>query len=378
MKKLYKNLPAIVFMLFIVVMMVLFIVLPKKEYSSSEKRYLQQAPAFSFQSLLSGDFGEDFEKFLSDQTAGRNFWVGFASYYNYAIGYNGSNGIYKCADGYLVNDPEDMSGLMRNVGYLEEFAESCPVDMTVLIAPSTGYICSDILPSVHQEYRDDEMFAQMQDALQSARFVDIRDAFKSAYANGNQLYYKTDHHWTARGAYTAYRELASALGYTPLDESDYKVTAYPDFYGTTYSSSGFWLTPPDEIEVWDSHAEDETNPISVAITEGSDVTEQQGMFYYNHLNEEDKYPIYLDGNHPYTVIKNTAASSDEKLLVIKDSFAHSLVPYLSDHYSEIIMVDFRYYLNPVSELIEKEKIDKVLAVYSIDNLATDTNVGRIG
>lgn len=378
MKKLYKNLPAIVFVGFIVTMMVLFIALPKKEYSSSEKRYLQQAPAFSFQSLLSGDFGEDFEKFLSDQTAGRNFWVGLSAYYNYAIGNNASSGIYKCADDYLVNDPEDMSGLMRNVGYLEEFAESCPVDMTVLIAPSTGYICSDILPSVHREYRDDEMFAQIQETLQSARFVDIRDAFKGAYADGNQLYYKTDHHWTARGAYIAYRELSSALGYTPLDESNYEVTTYPDFYGTTYSSSGYWLTPSDEIEVWDSHAEDETVPISVAITEDGEVKEQQGMFYYDHLEEDDKYPIYLDGNHPYTVIKNTAASSDEKLLVIKDSFAHSLVPYLADHYSEIIMVDFRYYLSPVSELIENEGIDKVLAVYSIDNLATDTNVGRIG
>ena len=119
MKKAYKFLPAAIFLIFIVGMLVLFLVLPKKEYSSSEKRYLQQAPAFSFSSLLSGDFGEDFEKFLSDQTAGRNFWVGLSAYYNYAIGNNGSNGIYLCKDGYLVNDPEDMSGLDRNIGFID-------------------------------------------------------------------------------------------------------------------------------------------------------------------------------------------------------------------------------------------------------------------
>ena len=75
------------------------------------------------------------------------------------------------------------------------------------------------------------------------------------------------------------------------------------------------------------------------------------------------------------MIENSAASSNEKLLVVKDSFAHSLVPYLADHYSKIIMVDLRYYTDSVSQLIEQEGIDRVLVVYSIDNLATDTNLG---
>ena len=373
MKKAYKFLPAALFLIFIVGMMVLFFVLPKKEYSSSEKRYLEQAPSFSFQSLLSGKFGDDFEKFLSDQTPGRNIWVGLSAYYNYAIGNNGSTGIYLGKNGYLVNDPENMSELSRNIGYINEFAEKCPVDTTVLIAPSTGYVCDDILPDIHKQYRDDEHFENMKAQLDSARFIDVREAFKKEYADGNQLYYKTDHHWTAYGAYTAYRELGSALGYTPHAKEDYTVTAYPGFYGTTYSSSGFWLTKPDTVEVWDNPENDST--VVTTITDNGNVTEQKDMFYLSHLEDDDKYPIYLDGNHPYTVIKNSAAGSNEKLLVIKDSFAHSMVPYLADHYSEIIMVDLRYYSEPVSKLIEKEGIDRVLVVYSIDNLATDTNLG---
>lgn len=373
MKKAYKFLPAAIFLIFIVGMMVLFFVLPKKEYSSSEKRYLEQAPAFSFQSLISGDFGKDFEKFLSDQTAGRNFWVGLSAYYNYAIGNNGSTGIYKCHDDYLVNDPEKMDDLSRNVGFINEFAEKCPVDTTVMVAPSTGYVCDDILPAVHKQYRDDEVFEEMKQQLSSASFIDIRETFKNEYAAGNQIYYKTDHHWTAYGAYTAYRELGAALGYTPLEKSDYTVTEYPGFYGTTYSSSGFWLTPPDTVEVWDNPANDSS--VITAITDNGEETVQKDMFYLNHLEDDDKYPIYLDGNHPYTVIKNSAATSDETLLVIKDSFAHSLVPYLADHYSEIIMVDLRYYTSPVSRLVESEGVDRVLVVYSVDNLATDTNLG---
>lgn len=378
MKKLYKNLPAVIFVAFIVMMLVLFLVLPKKDYSSSEKRYLQQAPAFSFNSLMSGEFGDSFEKFLSDQTAGRNFWVGLSAYYNYYIGNNGSNGIYKCAEDYLVNDPEDMKGLMRNVGFIEEFAEKIDADTTVLVAPSTGYICDNILPKNHMTYRDDEMFPQIKEALRSADFVDVRDLFKSKYDGGAyQIYYRTDHHWTARGAYYAYTALADELGYTPHPESDYEVTFYPGFYGTTYSSSGYWMTPPDDIEVWNNHAYEDST-VTVTITDGDQTIEQDGMFFYDHLEEDDKYPVYLDGNHPYTVIKNSAADSDKKLMVIKDSFAHSLVPFLADHYSEIIMVDLRYYTNPVSEIVSSEGVDQVLILYSIDNLATDTGVAWIG
>ena len=375
MKKFYKTLPAILFVLFIGAMFVLFIVLPKKDYSSSEKRYLKQAPAFSMDALMSGSFGKEFETFLADQTAGRNFWVGFGAYYNLMIGNNGANGVYNCADGYLINDPQDMSGLMRNIGYIEEMANHVDVPVTALIAPSTGYICADKLPAVHRTYQDDTYFAQMQDTLKKTSFVDIRDDFKAAYADAHQLYYRTDHHWTAYGAYTAYRALAGELGYTPHAESDYEITSHPGFYGTTYSSSGFWMTPPDDLQVWDNKAND--GHLHISITDNGKTVEQDEMFYYSHLDEDDKYPVYLDGNHPYTVITNDSASSDEKLLVVKDSFAHSLVPFLADHYAEIIMVDMRYYTNPIPALIEQEEIDRVLFIYSIDNLATDDRIAFI-
>ena len=375
LKKIYKNLPSIVFCGFIFAMMILFIALPKNEYSSSEKRVLEQAPEFTYEKLLTGDFRTRFEKFLADQTAGRNTWVGLAAYYQLGTGNNGANGVYKCSDGYLINDPEDMSGLMRNIGFIEEFAEHIDVPTTVLIAPSTGYICSDNLPAVHKPYSDDEYFEKIAQALGSATFVDVREDFKSEYADGRQLYYKTDHHWTAYGAYTAYRALASELGYEANGVDTYDITSYPGFYGTTYSSSGFWLNKPDDIEVWDNKGND--GGLSVAITDNGETYSQDDMFYYDHLSEDDKYPVYLDGNHPYTVIKNANASSDEKLLIVKDSFAHSLTPFIADHYAEIIMVDMRYYANPLPELVKSEGIDRVLFVYSIDNLATDDKIAFI-
>ncbi len=376
MKKVYKCLPAIIFVLFIGVMLVLFLALPKKDYSSSEKRYLEKAPELSAAKLFSGEFERSVEKYIEDHTAGRDFWVGLAAYYNYALGNNGAKGVYNGKDGYLINDPEDMTNLSRNTGFIEEFAQHMQewlnVPTAVLVAPSTGYVCEDKLPAFHKSYHDEEAFAQMKDTFRTASFVDVRGDLLDAYRDGNQVFYRTDHHWTTYGAYTAYKALGKVLGYTPNDESAYEKTAYPGFYGTTYSTSGYWLTAPDDVEVWDNKA----NDIDVTIIDG-DTVEQKDMYFYSHLDEDDKYPVFLDGNHPYAVIRNEHASSNEKLLVIKDSFAHSLVPFLADHFAEIIMVDMRYYSLPMQPIIEREGVDRVLFLYSIDNLATDQDIGLI-
>ena len=388
MKKVYKCLPAVIFCVFIAVMLILFLALPKKDYSSSEKRYLAKAPAFSLSALFDGSFEKNFESYLTDHTAGRDFWVGMNAYFRLATGnhINGhstkengyTKGVYCGKDGYLINEPERMTNLSRNAGFIEEFAQHLAagntknVDVTVLVAPSTGYICADKLPDLHYDYHDEEVFAELSETFQTASFVDIRDELSAAYKDGNQVFYRTDHHWTTFGAYTAYKALGEALGYNPNPESAYEKTAYPGFYGTTYSTSGFRLTDPDEIEVWDNPS----NDIDVTIIDG-DTVEQKDMYFYSHLDEDDKYPVFLDGNHPYTVIKNPNASSQEKLLVVKDSFAHSLVPFLADHYAEIIMVDMRYYSMPMQPIIEHEGVDRVLFLYSIDNLATDNDIGYI-
>ncbi|MBR2715316.1 MAG: hypothetical protein IKB73_03815, partial [Ruminococcus sp.] len=115
MKKVFNFLPSIVLLVFIFAMSILFFALPKKEYSSSEKRYLAESPTLSTDSFFSGDFGEDFEVYLSDHTPFRHFWVGLNSYYNLSLGNPLSNGIYHCKNGYLVNDPPVTDMLYKNI-----------------------------------------------------------------------------------------------------------------------------------------------------------------------------------------------------------------------------------------------------------------------
>lgn len=373
--KIGKYIPAVVFLIFIYGMALWFLFSPKTDYSSSEKRYLQKFPDANVEKVLSGDFGSEFETFFADQFPQRNTWVGINAYTTLAEGNNGASGVYNCKNGYLINKPVSTdNNLDKNVGAVVDFAKTIDAPTTVMLVPSTGYIADDVLPTFHDKYNDDEDISKISSTLSKEKigFVDLRERFKSEYKNGSQLYYKTDHHWTTKGAYTGYQELCKALGVTPIDDSTLKKDSYPDFYGTTYSSSGFWLTPPDNIEIWSNPKNSDKN-ISVKITEGANVKTSGSMYFTDHLKEDDKYPVFIDGNHALTEITNTNAKNGT-ILLIKDSFSHSLAPFLAENYSKVVLVDLRYYKESVSQLVSTYNPEQVVVLYGIDNLATDTDI----
>ena len=373
--KIGKYIPAVVFLIFIYGMALWFLFSPKTDYSSSEKRYLQKFPDTNVEKVLSGEFGSEFETFFADQFPQRNTWVGLNAYTALAEGNNGASGVYNCKNGYLINKPVSTdNNLDKNVGAVVDFAKTIDAPTTVMLVPSTGYIADDVLPTFHDKYNDDEDISKISSTLSKEKigFVDLRERFKSEYKNGSQLYYKTDHHWTTKGAYTGYQELCKALGITPIDDSTLKKDSYPDFYGTTYSSSGFWLTPPDNIEIW-SNPNNSSKNISVKITEGANVKTSGSMYFTDHLKEDDKYPVFIDGNHALTEITNTNAKNGT-ILLIKDSFSHSLAPFLTENYSKVVLVDLRYYKESVSQLVSTYNPEQVVVLYGIDNLATDTDI----
>lgn len=119
-------------------------------------------------------------------------------------------------------------------------------------------------------------------------------------------FYHTDHHWTSRGAYQAYRVLAQMWGLPAADASEYKITAVNGFYGTAYSKSGLWAEKPDTVELWrDPFVQ---TKVSVFDENKPFPTEQDGMFFEKHLEEADKYPVFLDGNHARVTITSMVSS----------------------------------------------------------------------
>lgn len=376
-KKNIKNyIVGIVFILFIGVMFILLLVLPKSSYSSNEKRYLNSFPQFSAKTLFDGSFGTELETYISDHVAGRDFFVGMNAYYNLYSGRNGASGVYNAKDDYLINVPVEETSLQKNVEILAKFSSDNNLNARLMIVPSTGYILNEQLPSNHYNYNDDEMFEIINSNKGSLELIDLRQTLKKPASNimsDEKVFFKTDHHWTQQAAFKAYNQYCKSTGLTATSRIDFDVETYTDFYGTTYSTSAFWFNPPDNIEVW-KNKNHEKSSIKVEITEGGQTDEYYTMYFTEHLKNDDKYPIFLDGNHSLVKITNNSIKEDKKILLIKDSFSHCFAPFLADNYSEVILVDLRYYKAPVSELIKKEAVTDVLMLYGIDNLAVDTNL----
>ncbi len=355
---------------FIGAFMLLFLILPKKGFSVNEKRALADFPKITVKSVLNGGFESDFEEYLGDRFPFREKLTALDAYFKLCTGRNGANGVYRGKDGYLINTPvkTDESAYNANLEAMREFIKKTGLETSVMIVPTTGYIMSDKLPKNHETYNDGELIEEVRkDFTADARVIDIGEAFKNS-ADREGLYYKTDHHWTSRGAYEAYRLFCESRGFEPMAEGDFDITSYDGFYGTTYSKSALWGEKGETLEVWRY-----PNNVTVEIVEGVKTEEYDNMFFDEHLSEPDMYPVFLDGNHALTRLTNPD-SDGGRLLMLKDSYAHCLAPFLINHYSRIDMVDLRYYLDSVSKLCETENYDEILMVYGLSSLCESRDI----
>ncbi len=365
MKKRKFILP-LLFMGLIIIMGAITFFAPGRTYSENEKRILADFPKITWDSIKSGEFQDGFETYISDHLAGREFFVGVNAYWDKLLGKNALKDIYSADDGYLVNAPKDISGgsFRKNMENFQNFTQKTGIDSTLMIIPSAGYIMEDKLPSFHKKYNDDELFKLASELTPSVRFFDTRGRLLNKYNEGAQVYYRTDHHLTSEGSYALYREYCTLKGMDYPQKEEYSISTYGGFYGTTYSGSGYFLNRDDSIEIWDKGTK-----VTVTLEE-KDSKKADSMFFKEHLDSMDMYPVYLDGNHSYVKIENPE-SEGGNLLIIRDSYAQNMAPFLAHNYKNIYMLDMRYYRNFMSKFLEENEIDEILYLYGIDTLLTD-------
>ena len=163
--------------------------------------------------------------------------------------------------------------------------------------------------------------------------------------------------------------MLKTLGREPLSPEVFAPEiASTDFNGTLYSQSGIHWLPPDSMEFW--VPED-----GLAVTSWrSGAAEDAALYDRSYLTQKDKYSAFLGGNQPLCVIKNENITDGGKILLIRDSYSDALAPFLAQSFSEVHLLDLRYYRAPAAQYAAENGIDEIVALYSIPNFITDKNL----
>ena len=371
------------FCAFIGVFLVANAVSPDRTFSEVENRNLEQLPAVDFGTpeklfrdgnFFNGQFMRDFETYTTDQFIGRDAWVDLKARTERALGKKENNNVYFADNDTLITrfDQPAADRVTENLNYVNKFVENVDIPVVFSLIPSQACIWADRLPEGAPNASQTDLMAQAQGAVTGATWADVYTPLMEH--KDEDIFYRTDHHWTSLGAYYGYAGLAGALGYEPVPLSDYQETVRStQFYGTVFSSSGVRWVKPDTITTY--VPEDGITVVSHTYdNQGSPVEEPRELYVESFLSVKDKYSMFLGGNQSLGVVKNENNPDGPKLMIIRDSYADSLVPFLTAHYSEIHLIDPRYYHLSVKEYVEQNEIDQALVLYSVPNFVTDGNL----
>ena len=339
-----------------------FFLTPDRAFSENENRYLQLTPKLTWDNVMSGKFMTDAENYTGDQILLRDVWTATRSLLQRAEGKKDISGTYLGADGRyfakVTDDSFDWNSLVKNAGYVRDFFDAnSGKPCTALIVPSPAGVLRDALPENAPYFDEDRAFTALSDTLGDT-LLDSRQTLASV----DDPYYHTDHHWTTMGAQAVYEQWAAATGHTARS---YDLTLASDhFRGTLYSK----VLLPDSV--YDSvYYAPEITAESV-VCDGEDGT----LYDLSALEQKDKYELFLGGNYGKAVI-TTGVENGRHLLLVKDSFANSFVPFLTGDYETIAMIDLRYCRDSMRDLAD-EATD-ILVLTEMTNFAASADYFKL-
>lgn len=189
------------------------------------------------------------------------------------------------------------------------------------------------------------------------------------------VYFRTDHHWTALGAYYAYAKFCETAGYKPMSLEKYEKVSYGDFLGSFYgdTNNSSMKKNPDELIAY-------LPPYKSSLT----FTNTQGKsFNWELVHDVSNYPIsekynsFAGSDNPFTVIENLSKEKGKTCLVIKESFGNAMIPFLVGKYKKVYVIDYRYYKKGIITFAKQNKIDDVLFINNASAVRSDTLIERM-
>lgn len=377
----------IVFIGFFVLISGASLIIKDREFSPNENRYLAETPELSWDNILSGKFQDGLEDYLRDQVCFRDGWITVKTGIQKACGDTDIGGAYVGKDGYdfekITPEDVDEKQVDRNIKAVEDYfmTASETIDkqkLSFLLVPTSGLVMQEKLPKNARLFDQAKYIDQVQKAMKDYNFVDVRDTLMDH--NDEYIYYKTDHHWTSAGACLAYDAWSERTGGEAETEDGLVKNVVSDkFRGSLYSKILNADSAYDEIWTYGLQKDEAFGSKDCTVT--IDEKQQLDSIYDDEkLQEKDKYAYFLGGNYGQVHIQNQKAASKAKgknILIIKDSFANSFVPFVTQDYENIYMVDLRYYNGDMKAYLQEHEITDVLVLYNISNFISDRNLHKL-
>lgn len=352
-----KKIITSILLIFIFLFSIILFVQDKKEFSDNENRYLQTEAQFTMDRLLSGNFISDFENLLVDQFPLRDYFMNLKFLVDKILLKDNINNIYLGKDNYLLQKyekPKNTDEIINAINNLD-----LDINLSLMLVPTSITINKDKLPKNAVTY--DEL--QTINYIYNSVHIDTINVYDNLKNSKNQVFYYLDHHWTTYGAYEAYK------AFKP-DYKTYKFNKVSDnFKGTLYSASNDFLKKPDEIYSID------TNKVKVEYVFSKKI--KSSLYEESYLDKKDKYSYFLDNNHPLIIIENLETTNTDELVIIKDSYANSFIPFLVSHYKKIHVIDPRFYKLSISDYVKENSINEGLILYNINTLDSDLGIRQV-
>lgn len=224
-----------------------------------------------------------------------------------------------------------------------------------------------------QKEAEQKIIGYMNGNVKSVALYDALLAHRTEY-----IYFRTDHHWTATGAYYAYEQFCKAKGIAPTPISSYKADEYDGFLGTFYRDSNqnaAMGANPDKVIAY--------HPLSTEATldygDGENANLTRGKIIYDESTAPAslKYGAFITGDNAYSVINNPDVTDGSSCIVVKESFGNAFVPFLTDHYQTIYVLDYRYWKGSISQFAQDKGVQDVLFVNNLSAIRSTALVGYL-
>ena len=387
MKNLYKKIMIGIFALFLAAMPILTLVFMSPEkmpFSENENRYLAAFPKLSFGNYKNKSFMNGFDDWISDRFFGREDWIILKNKTDNALGKTEVNGVF-VENNMMMQIWKDYDKELynRNLKALNNFVEKHPdIPAYFMLAPNAQEVYGENVPKYAEIGSQKEFIDKFYSELKGFEgTIDVLSPLVSR--KDSYIYYRTDHHWTSYGAFTAYEAAAPVLGYTSYDYDDFTIEhANSEFRGTLFSKTLDFDITPDIIDYYTLTENEPDVKVSVFNKFGAETNqtlynEYDSMYFRDYLQVKDKYSSFLGQNSPIVIVENENAKSDKSILLIKDSYAHSVVPFLSKEYKKVTMIDLRY-INTDFQMMEKlDGYDQLLFLFNVITFSEDENIVKL-